>query len=130
MKDFNKRLDDIQKQLVVKQIISQMKDKKDVILIEKEEDGKSKVTMNGQEYIVSDANSFIEAHKEKIQRTYKKYEPQIIDLDIPIYQIMLALGMTKERMQEVLRQGDTTTLLQEYFDLMKEYANKDESEDN
>ena len=121
MKDFNKRLNDIQRQLV----INQLKDKKDVILIEKLDDGQSKVTINNQEYIVSDTTTFIENHKEKMKKYYKKYEPSIIDLDIPIYQIMLALGIDKERMTSILKQGDTISLIDELTRELKSYANKE-----
>ena len=121
MKDFNKRLNDIQRQLV----INQLKDKKDVILIEKQDDGQSKVTINNQEYIVSDTTTFIENHKEKMKKYYKKYEPSIIDLDIPIYQIMLALGIDKERMTSILKQGDTISLIDELTRELKSYANKE-----
>lgn len=121
MKDFNKRLNDIQRQLV----INQLKDKKDVILIEKLDDGQSKVTINNQEYIVSDTTTFIENHKEKMKKYYKKYEPSIIDLDIPIYQIMLALGIDKERMTSILKQGDTISLVEEFTRELKSYANKE-----
>ena len=110
MKDFNKRLNDIQRQLV----INQLKDQKDVILIEKLDDGQSKVTINNQEYIV-----------EKMKKYYKKYEPSIIDLDIPIYQIMLALGIDKERMTSILKQGDTISLIDELTRELKSYANKE-----
>lgn len=121
MKDFNKRLNDIQRQLV----INQLKDQKDVILIEKLDDGQSKVTINNQEYIVSDTTTFIENHKEKMKKYYKKYEPSIIDLDIPIYQIMLALGIDKERMTSILKQGDTISLIDELTRELKSYANKE-----
>lgn len=121
MKDFNKRLNDIQRQLV----INQLKDKKDVILIEKLDDGQSKVTINNQEYIVSDTTTFIENHKEKMKKYYTKYEPSIIDLDIPIYQIMLALGIDKERMTSILKQGDTISLIEEFTRELKSYANKE-----
>ena len=121
MKDFNKRLNDIQRQLV----INQLKDQKDVILIEKQDDGQSKVTINNQEYIVSDTTTFIENHKEKMKKYYKKYEPSIIDLDIPIYQIMLALGIDKERMTSILKQGDTISLIDELTRELKSYANKE-----
>ena len=121
MKDFNKRLNDIQKQLV----INQLKDKKDVILIEKLDDGQSKVTINNQEYIVSDTTTFIENHKEKMKKYYTKYEPSIIDLDIPIYQIMLALGIDKERMTSILKKGDTISLVEEFTRELKSYANKE-----
>lgn len=121
MKDFNKRLNDIQRQLV----INQLKDKKDVILIEKLDDGQSKVTINNQEYIVSDTTTFIENHKEKMKKYYTKYEPSIIDLDIPIYQIMLALGIDKERMTSILKQGDTISLVEEFTRELKSYANKE-----
>lgn len=121
MKDFNKRLNDIQRQLV----INQLKDQKDVILIEKQDDGQSKVTINNQEYIVSDTTTFIENHKEKMKKYYKKYEPSIIDLDIPIYQIMLALGIDKERMTSILKQGDTISLVEEFTRELKSYANKE-----
>lgn len=121
MKDFNKRLNDIQRQLV----INQLKDQKDVILIEKLDDGQSKVTINNQEYIVSDTTTFIEDHKEKMKKYYKKYEPSIIDLDIPIYQIMLALGIDKERMTSILKQGDTISLIDELTRELKSYANKE-----
>ena len=120
MKDFNKRLNDIQRQLV----INQLKDQKDVILIEKLDDGQSKVTINNQEYIVSDTTTFIENHKEKMKKYYKKYEPSIIDLDIPIYQIMLALGIDKERMTSILKQGDTISLIDELTRELKSYAIK------
>lgn len=120
MKDFNKRLNDIQRQLV----INQLKDQKDVILIEKQDDGQSKVTINNQEYIVSDTTTFIENHKEKMKKYYKKYEPSIIDLDIPIYQIMLALGIDKERMTSILKQGDTISLIDELTRELKSYAIK------
>lgn len=120
MKDFNKRLNDIQRQLV----INQLKDQKDVILIEKQDDGQSKVTINNQEYIVSDTTTFIEDHKEKMKKYYKKYEPSIIDLDIPIYQIMLALGIDKERMTSILKQGDTISLIDELTRELKSYAIK------
>lgn len=121
MKDFNKRLNDIQRQLV----INQLKDQKDVILIEKLDDGQSKVTINNQEYIVSDTTTFVEDHKEKMKKYYKKYEPSIIDLDIPIYQIMLALGIDKERMTSILKQGDTISLIDELTRELKSYANKE-----
>lgn len=121
MKDLNKRLNDIQRQLV----INQLKDQKDVILIEKQDDGQSKVTINNQEYIVSDTTTFIEDHKEKMKKYYKKYEPSIIDLDIPIYQIMLALGIDKERMTSILKQGDTISLIDELTRELKSYANKE-----
>lgn len=121
MKDYNKRLNDIQRQLV----INQLKDQKDVILIEKLDDGQSKVTINNQEYIVSDTTTFIEDHKEKMKKYYKKYEPSIIDLDIPIYQIMLALGIDKERMTSILKQGDTISLIDELTRELKSYANKE-----
>lgn len=120
MKDLNKRLNDIQRQLV----INQLKDQKDVILIEKLDDGQSKVTINNQEYIVSDTTTFIENHKEKMKKYYKKYEPSIIDLDIPIYQIMLALGIDKERMTSILKQGDTISLIDELTRELKSYAIK------
>lgn len=120
MKDLNKRLNDIQRQLV----INQLKDQKDVILIEKQDDGQSKVTINNQEYIVSDTTTFIENHKEKMKKYYKKYEPSIIDLDIPIYQIMLALGIDKERMTSILKQGDTISLIDELTRELKSYAIK------
>ena len=121
MKDLNKRLNDIQRQLV----INQLKDQKDVILIEKQDDGQSKVTINNQEYIVSDTTTFVEDHKEKMKKYYKKYEPSIIDLDIPIYQIMLALGIDKERMTSILKQGDTISLIDELTRELKSYANKE-----
>lgn len=121
MKDYNKRLNDIQRQLV----INQLKDQKDVILIEKLDDGQSKVTINNQEYIVSDTTTFVEDHKEKMKKYYKKYEPSIIDLDIPIYQIMLALGIDKERMTSILKQGDTISLIDELTRELKSYANKE-----
>ena len=121
MKDYNKRLNDIQRQLV----INQLKDKKDVILIEKLDDGQSKVTINNQEYIVSDTTTFIENHKEKMKKYYTKYKPSIIDLDIPIYQIMLALGIDKERMTSILKQGDTISLIDELTRELKSYANKE-----
>ena len=121
MKYYNKRLNDIQRQLV----INQLKDQKDVILIEKLDDGQSKVTINNQEYIVSDTTTFIENHKEKMKKYYKKYEPSIIDLDIPIYQIMLALGIDKERMTSILKQGDTISLIDELTRELKSYANKE-----
>lgn len=121
MKDYNKRLNDIQRQLV----INQLKDQKDVILIEKLDDGQSKVTINNQKYIVSDTTTFIEDHKEKMKKYYKKYEPSIIDLDIPIYQIMLALGIDKERMTSILKQGDTISLIDELTRELKSYANKE-----
>lgn len=121
MKDFNKRLNDIQRQLV----INQLKDQKDVILIEKQDDGQSKVTINNQEYIVSDTTTFIENHKEKMKKYYTKYKPSIIDLDIPIYQIMLALGIDKERMTSILKQGDTISLIDELTRELKSYANKE-----
>lgn len=120
MKDYNKRLNDIQRQLV----INQLKDQKDVILIEKLDDGQSKVTINNQEYIVSDTTTFVEDHKEKMKKYYKKYEPSIIDLDIPIYQIMLALGIDKERMTSILKQGDTISLIDELTRELKSYAIK------
>jgi hypothetical protein len=119
MKNIDKRLNNIQKQMIIKQ----MKNKKDIILIDKE-DGKNKVTINNKEYIVNNATMFIEDYKEKMKKIYSKYEPCIVDLDVPIYKTMQAMGINKERMTELLEDGDELSLVAEFLKKMKEYAYK------